>query len=68
MYVTITKEELDQLHNDSAELKSLKINILESPLHQHFPASTMSFHDKVIFAIHTVQAKYDNQKLKHSLE
>lgn len=58
----ITKEEFDQLHNESAELRSLKVSILESRLKEYFPKREMSFHDKVIFAIGELTDKIEKLK------
>lgn len=52
-------KENEELHSVNAELRSLKQSILESPLKQHFPNKEgVSFHDKVVLAIHTLQKKH----------
>lgn len=43
--------ELTELHQQVAELRSLKQSIVESKLKAYFPAKEMSFHDKVVLAI-----------------
>lgn len=48
------EKEIQELHNNSAELMSLKQTILESDLKKYFPKKEMSFHDKVVFAIANV--------------
>lgn len=55
------KEETDDLYNKAAELHSLKQSILESPLAKYLPAKEMSFHDKVVVAITTMNDLINNQ-------
>ena len=46
-------DSLHELNEASAELRSLKQSILESPLKDYFPKKEgISFHDAVVFAIH----------------
>jgi regulator of replication initiation timing len=66
------KAENTELHLKAAELHSLRMSILESPLKKYFPEKDISFHDKVVFAIHDlVHVKllaYDQmQELNQSL-
>lgn len=61
----INKDEFDQLHNDSAELRSLKMSILESRLKEYFPKREMSFHDKVVFAIGELTDNIQNLNKKN---
>jgi hypothetical protein len=56
------KTELEELHEKSAELRSLKQSILESPLKKYFPKKEMSFHDKVVFAIHDAVSKAEHKQ------
>ena len=44
----------DHADKIEAELRSLKQSILESPLYTFFPKRDMSFHDKVVIAIHSM--------------
>lgn len=44
-------KELTELHQQVAELRSLKQSIAESKLKDYFPKKEMSFHDKVVLAI-----------------
>jgi hypothetical protein len=60
-----------QAHLEAAELKSIKVSIYESPLKDYFPDKDMSFHDKVIFAIHKVcelsALQQENEKLRANI-
>jgi hypothetical protein len=59
--VMVSQEEIDEWVNSSAELRSLKISILQSDLKDYFPQKEgMSFHDKVVFAISIMAEKAKN--------
>jgi hypothetical protein len=55
------------LEKSHVELRSLKQSITESALKSYFPSRDMSFHDKVVFAIHDLESllqKHQPNKVK----
>ena len=50
---------MELLSQESVELSSLKQSIIESPLYKFFPKKEMSFHDKVVFAIASINEELE---------
>lgn len=65
-HVEPLQAENNDLHLKAAEFHSLKMSLLESPLKEFLPKKEMSFHDKIIFAIHDLQHAYE--KLKEEIK
>ena len=59
--LTSHTEHVSDMTDDEAraELMSIRQSILESPLKKHFPSKDISFHDKVMFAIHSATSQPD---------
>ena len=57
---------LREVEDESAELRSLKQSLAESGLKQYFPKREMSFHDKVVLGVSTLESEI--AKLREALE